>query len=572
MDSKKHLTLVLITLFIVVGIANAMTITVQPRKVYHVPEMGEYWVEVLVSVKHYETPGRTYTLYGYVDGTTRFKEPHSGDVNMDLNLALAKENEIEFGKIYAIEFEAVDASGEILAISNRAYVQYFPNNPPEMWTDFFATLEDARVKASKSDGYVTVKVDASGRIATPDGNVPTLTQSEWWERYGNACVVRVDATLGTVKDSKEAPITEVLPNGEWKASVTVQVEDTGVDSGSANVILSCHGNILGRKTTKFAAYEEQPQTDEEGEPATRWGIHIESPYRYDYTVDNNAIHIKIYVNYTARNACYGVRTEVEEGSCTNCYTVRIHEIIPEKGMMCAQVIREIPYVTVDIPLPRDGNEVYVTVISEIRTAPPEEIPETNALVPIECVALEAKITRLQMNCTAGECDDSVAKELNALQERYREMCGKEPPSFRPYMPEPPKETPKIILPSQLPIPPEGIREENGRIVIETGAVRVEVETNLAVSGEKVISVKSGKAVDLNVDRIVEVVKRTVTGEIAQMKLVDTGVKPIYVAEARERRRLLGFIPVNVNVRVFVDAGSGEPITVEKPWWSFLAFR
>ena len=47
--------------------------------------------------------------------------------------------------------------------------------------------------------------------------------------------------------------------------------------------------------------------------------------------------------------------------------------------------------------------------------------------------------------------------------------------------------------------------------------------------------------------------------------------PVYAASGVKRARLLGVIPVNVAVKTEINAASGEIISVQKPWWSFLTF-
>jgi len=48
-------------------------------------------------------------------------------------------------------------------------------------------------------------------------------------------------------------------------------------------------------------------------------------------------------------------------------------------------------------------------------------------------------------------------------------------------------------------------------------------------------------------------------------------RPSYIVQARLPKKLLGLIPVEMDVKSEIDAESGEIIKEEKPWWSFLLF-
>ena len=58
----------------------------------------------------------------------------------------------------------------------------------------------------------------------------------------------------------------------------------------------------------------------------------------------------------------------------------------------------------------------------------------------------------------------------------------------------------------------------------------------------------------------------------ELKQVGSGneTKAAYVLQTEKRARLLGFIPVFMNVQAQVDSTDGVVLSVNKPWWSFLA--
>jgi len=50
-----------------------------------------------------------------------------------------------------------------------------------------------------------------------------------------------------------------------------------------------------------------------------------------------------------------------------------------------------------------------------------------------------------------------------------------------------------------------------------------------------------------------------------------GESPSYVVQARLPKKLLGLIPVEMDITSEINASSGEIIREDKPWWSFLMF-
>jgi hypothetical protein len=54
-----------------------------------------------------------------------------------------------------------------------------------------------------------------------------------------------------------------------------------------------------------------------------------------------------------------------------------------------------------------------------------------------------------------------------------------------------------------------------------------------------------------------------------MKLERKQGIPAYVVSAVKQGRLLGIIPVNINVNYEIAATNGTMLTINRPWWSFL---
>jgi len=69
----------------------------------------------------------------------------------------------------------------------------------------------------------------------------------------------------------------------------------------------------------------------------------------------------------------------------------------------------------------------------------------------------------------------------------------------------------------------------------------------------------------------ERVRARIREQVREMRLERKENKPVYVVAASKAGRLLGIIPVNVNVNYEISAIDGTTITVNRPWWSFLVF-
>ncbi|MBD3388366.1 MAG: hypothetical protein GF416_04755 [Candidatus Altiarchaeales archaeon] len=60
-------------------------------------------------------------------------------------------------------------------------------------------------------------------------------------------------------------------------------------------------------------------------------------------------------------------------------------------------------------------------------------------------------------------------------------------------------------------------------------------------------------------------------QLVKVKNVTKDGRPAYQVQKKRRARILGIVPVDVNVETTVDANSGEKLGENKPWWNFLAF-
>jgi hypothetical protein len=59
--------------------------------------------------------------------------------------------------------------------------------------------------------------------------------------------------------------------------------------------------------------------------------------------------------------------------------------------------------------------------------------------------------------------------------------------------------------------------------------------------------------------------------ISEIELKVADDKPVYDVSGTESSKVLGLIPVQMQIMTRVSAENGETVRTEKPWWSFLAW-
>ena len=57
----------------------------------------------------------------------------------------------------------------------------------------------------------------------------------------------------------------------------------------------------------------------------------------------------------------------------------------------------------------------------------------------------------------------------------------------------------------------------------------------------------------------------------RVKLQEMNNKPVYSVKRMKEARILFIIPVSMEIESKVDAETGDLISENKPWWSFLAW-
>jgi hypothetical protein len=97
----------------------------------------------------------------------------------------------------------------------------------------------------------------------------------------------------------------------------------------------------------------------------------------------------------------------------------------------------------------------------------------------------------------------------------------------------------------------GLSVEDSKLFMETSA------------GKKIINVMPEDAIASS---------ETPNSEsIQKIELRVESQKPIYSIEGAKRARILFLFPVNLEIKTKISAETGQVISVEKPWWSFLAW-
>ena len=121
-----------------------------------------------------------------------------------------------------------------------------------------------------------------------------------------------------------------------------------------------------------------------------------------------------------------------------------------------------------------------------------------------------------------------------------------------------------------------------RIVVTVNGKNITIEPgdNVTISVEGVVvksliqlRVKNNTIEDAETNETInetpEVIKTRIREQVKEMKLERKQGIPAYVVSAVKQGRLLGIIPVNINVNYEIAATNGTMLTINRPWWSFL---
>jgi gas vesicle protein len=117
---------------------------------------------------------------------------------------------------------------------------------------------------------------------------------------------------------------------------------------------------------------------------------------------------------------------------------------------------------------------------------------------------------------------------------------------------------------------------NGKsITIEPGdSVTINIE-GVVVKSLIPIKVKNNTIEDAETNQTIketpDKIKERIKDVIKEIKLLKKLDIPVYSVAAVKPGRLLGIIPISMNVNYEIAATNGELIATNKPWWSFLIF-
>ena len=110
-------------------------------------------------------------------------------------------------------------------------------------------------------------------------------------------------------------------------------------------------------------------------------------------------------------------------------------------------------------------------------------------------------------------------------------------------------------------------------ILETPIVSAKLSKELVIedsellmktsAGRKIINILPEDAVAVSETPKIEMVKAIKLGEESQ--------KPVYSVMGTKQARIFFLIPVTLEIKTKVSAETGEVISVNKPWWSFLAW-
>ena len=117
--------------------------------------------------------------------------------------------------------------------------------------------------------------------------------------------------------------------------------------------------------------------------------------------------------------------------------------------------------------------------------------------------------------------------------------------------------------------------DEDRGILETPITSVEYRGKIVVRKSKLfMNMPTNKEEPINFlpkDAIRKSKDISETPEIIKVELKAEAEKPIYSVKGVKQARLLFLIPVNLEIETKISAESSEVISVNKPWWSFLAW-
>ncbi len=108
------------------------------------------------------------------------------------------------------------------------------------------------------------------------------------------------------------------------------------------------------------------------------------------------------------------------------------------------------------------------------------------------------------------------------------------------------------------------------VTISVEGVIVKSTIPLKVKNETIEDAETNETIKETPDKVKERIERA-RERVREMKLERKAGIPVYSIAAVRAGKILGIIPVNVNVNYEIAATNGTTISISRPWWSFLVF-
>lgn len=114
-----------------------------------------------------------------------------------------------------------------------------------------------------------------------------------------------------------------------------------------------------------------------------------------------------------------------------------------------------------------------------------------------------------------------------------------------------------------------LTNEEGVTSLWSGEVKATSYANLTISNSNLIIKNNTSEIPVGILPD-EALENSGISKLTNLELKTRGEKAIYTVSGTSSGRLFLVIPVTARLQTNIDALSGEVISAEKPWWSFLA--
>lgn len=110
-------------------------------------------------------------------------------------------------------------------------------------------------------------------------------------------------------------------------------------------------------------------------------------------------------------------------------------------------------------------------------------------------------------------------------------------------------------------------------ILETALASAEYSNELVVENSKLFMRTSAGKKQINVlpEEAIGVSETPNIGSIKKIELEEESQRPIYSVEGEKPVKILGIFSITLGIETKVSAETGDVISVNKPWWSFIAW-